>query len=389
MATFDDMLDKDMDRPGWIIRISAVVIVIFLLWAAIARVDEIVRSDGEMISSSRPQIVQNLEGGILSELLVHEGQEVEQGQVLAKLQGTEFRTSVDDLQEKIDALEVRRLRLEAELEGNDAFVVADDLAARAATVLASEKALLKARVGDYLARKDGAMAVLKQAETERSLMEDMLTKNVVSLIEVTRARKSHSDAQLKYNEIVTQAELQRAEDYSDTLKELASVKQALTLANDQLGRTVIVAPMRGIVNSLMVTTIGGVIRPGEELVQIIPVDEELFVEARVRPEDIAHVQPGQDATIKLSAYDYTIFGSLKGKVQVVSADTFKDERDPKAEPYYRVTATVDLSSLTERQQQIEIRPGMRAQVELHTGSKTFLQYLLKPLYKSREAFREP
>ena len=342
-----------------------------------------------MISSSRPQIVQNLEGGILSELLVHEGQEVEQGQVLAKLQGTEFRTSVDDLQEKIDALDVRRLRLEAELEGNDAFVVPDDLAARAATVLASEKALLKARVGDYLARKDGAMAVLKQAETERSLMEDMLTKNVVSLIEVTRARKSHSDAQLKYNEIVTQAELQRAEDYSDTLKELASVKQALTLANDQLGRTVIVAPMRGIVNSLMVTTIGGVIRPGEELVQIIPVDEELFVEARVRPEDIAHVQPGQDATIKLSAYDYTIFGSLKGKVQVVSADTFKDERDPKAEPYYRVTATVDLSSLTERQQQIEIRPGMRAQVELHTGSKTFLQYLLKPLYKSREAFREP
>ncbi|WP_339694078.1 HlyD family efflux transporter periplasmic adaptor subunit [Celeribacter baekdonensis] len=389
MATFDDMLDKDMDRPGWIIRISAVVVVIFLLWAAIARVDEIVRSDGEMISSSRPQIVQNLEGGILSELLVHEGQEVEQGQVLAKLQGTEFRTSVDDLQEKIDALEVRRLRLEAELEGEDEFVVPDDLAARATTVLASEKALLKARVGDYLARKDGAMAVLKQAETERSLMEDMLTKNVVSLIEVTRARKSHSDAQLKYNEIVTQADLQRAEDYSDTLKELASVKQALTLANDQLGRTVIVAPMRGIVNSLMVTTIGGVIRPGEELVQIIPVDEELFVEARVRPEDIAHVQPGQDATIKLSAYDYTIFGSLKGKVQVVSADTFKDERDPKAEPYYRVTATVDLSSLTERQQQIEIRPGMRAQVELHTGSKTFLQYLLKPLYKSREAFREP
>ena len=389
MATFDDMLDKDMDRPGWIIRISAVVVVIFLLWAAIARVDEIVRSDGEMISSSRPQIVQNLEGGILSELLVHEGQEVEQGQVLAKLQGTEFRTSVDDLQEKIDALEVRRLRLEAELEGEDAFVVSDDLATRAATVLASEKALLKARVGDYLARKDGAMAVLKQAETERSLMEDMLTKNVVSLIEVTRARKSHSDAQLKYNEIVTQAELQRAEDYSDTLKELASVKQALTLANDQLGRTVIVAPMRGIVNSLMVTTIGGVIRPGEELVQIIPVDEDLFVEARVRPEDIAHVQPGQDATIKLSAYDYTIYGSLKGKVQVVSADTFKDERDPKAEPYYRVTATVDLSSLTERQQQIEIRPGMRAQVELHTGSKTFLQYLLKPLYKSREAFREP
>lgn len=275
------------------------------------------------------------------------------------------------------------------MAGEDAFDVPDDLAARVPNVLASEKALLSARVDDYLARKDGAMAVLKQAEAERSMMEDMLKKNVVALIEVTRARKAHSDAQLKYNEIVTQAELERAEDYSDTLKELASVKQALTLAQDQLGRTVITAPMRGIVNNLTVTTIGGVIRPGEELVQIIPVDEELFIEAHVRPEDIAHVEPGQEATIKLSAYDYTIYGSLKGKVQVVSADTFKDERDPDAQPYYRVTATVDLDSLTERQQKIEIRPGMRAQVELHTGSKTFLQYLLKPLYKSREAFREP
>lgn len=386
---FDDVLARDMDRPGWVIRISALVVLLFLIWAAIARVDEIVRADGQMISSSRPQIVQNLEGGILSELLVHEGQEVEQGQVLARLQGTEFRTSADDLQEKLDALEVRQLRLEAEMAGEDAFEVSEDLAARAPNVLASEKALLSARVDDYLARKDGAMAVLKQAEAERSMMEDMLKKNVVALIEVTRARKAHSDAQLKYNEIVTQAELERAEDYSDTLKELASVKQALTLAQDQLGRTVITAPMRGIVNNLTVTTIGGVIRPGEELVQIIPVDEELFIEAHVRPEDIAHVEPGQEATIKLSAYDYTIYGSLKGTVQVVSADTFKDERDPDAQPYYRVTATVDLDSLTERQQKIEIRPGMRAQVELHTGSKTFLQYLLKPLYKSREAFREP
>lgn len=389
MVTLDDMWDRDMDRPGWVIRIVGLIVLAFLLWAAIARVDEIVRSDGQMISSSRPQIVQNLEGGILSELLVHEGQEVAQGQVLARLQGTEFRTSADDLQEKLDALSVRQLRLEAEMAGEGTFEVDDDLAARASDVVASEQALLSARVADYLARQDGAMAVLKQAETERSLMEDMLQKNVVSLIEVTRARKAHSDAQLKYNEIVTQADLQRAEEYSDTLKEIASVKQALTLANDQLDRTVITAPMRGIVNNLTVTTIGGVIRPGEELVQIIPVDEELFIEAQVRPEDIAHVEPGQDATIKLSAYDYTIYGALKGKVQVVSADTFKDERDPNAQPYYRVTATVDLDSLTERQQRIEIRPGMRAQVELHTGSKTFLQYLLKPLYKSREAFREP
>ena len=389
MASYETMLEQDFNRPSWVIRISALVVLVFLLWASVARVDEIVRGNGEMISSSRPQIVQNLEGGILSELLVHEGEQVEQGQVLARLQGTEFRTSADDLQEKLDALEIRRLRLEAEMAGESRFTVPEALAARAPDAVASERALLSARVGDFTARREGAQAVLKQAATERDLMEDMLRKNVVALIEVTRARKAFSDAELKYNEIVSQMKLERAEDYSDTLKDIATVKQQLTLAQDQLERTVITAPMRGIVNNLTVTTIGGVVRPGDEIVQIIPVDEDLFIEAQVRPEDIAHVEPGQEATIKLTAYDYTIYGSLKGDVKVVSADTFEDERDPNAEPYYRVTVSVDLDSLTERQQQIEIRPGMRATVELHTGSKTFLRYLMKPLYKSQEAFREP
>ncbi|RPE66450.1 adhesin transport system membrane fusion protein [Pacificibacter maritimus] len=389
MSSVEHLIEKDMDRPGWIIRIVALVIVVFLVWASFASVDEIVRADGEMISSSRPQIIQNLEGGILSTLLVKEGDIVSKGDVLATLSGTEFRTSAEDLQDRLDALEVRKLRLVAELNDLDTFTVPEDLAARAPDVVASEQALLKARSADYLARSEGALNVLKQVESERALMEDMLSRNVVALIEVTRTRKAHSDAQLKYNEIVTQSNLVEAEEFSETLQEIASVKQSLTLAEDQLDRTVITSPMRGVVNKLSLTTIGGVVRPGEEIVQIIPVDEELFVEARVRPEDIAHVEPGQDATIKLTAYDYTIYGTLSGKVKVLSADTFKDERDPNAQPYYSVTASVDLSSLTQRQSQIEMRPGMRAQVELHTGSKTFLKYLLKPLYKSREAFREP
>jgi len=184
-------------------------------------------------------------------------------------------------------------------------------------------------------------------------------------------------------------ELDLAEEYSEALRKLASLRQELRLAQDQLNRTIITAPMSGIVNSLAVTTIGGVVRPGEEIFEIIPLGEELFVEARVNPKDIASVQPGQDATIKLSAYDYTIYGALKGKVDFVSADTFEDDRNPRAEPFYRVTVRVDRSGFTQRQQSIEIRPGMRATAELQTGSKTVLNYLLKPLYKSREAFREP
>ncbi|MEP2266925.1 MAG: HlyD family type I secretion periplasmic adaptor subunit, partial [Marinomonas sp.] len=253
----------------------------------------------------------------------------------------------------------------------------------------SERALLNARQTDFLSRREGAQRVLDEAAKERALLEDLLERNIVALIEVTRARKAHADARILLDEIMTQTELERAQAYSDTLKELNTLRQNYKAAQDQLTRTVLVSPMRGIVNNLSVTTIGGVVRPGEEILQIIPLDEELFVEARVSPKDIAGVRPGQDATIKLSAYDYTIFGSLKGEVKLISADTFKDERKQDGDPHYKVTLRVDVANLSDRQRSIAIRPGMQAEVELHTGSKTVLQYLMKPLYKSREAFREP
>jgi membrane fusion protein, adhesin transport system len=148
--------------------------------------------------------------------------------------------------------------------------------------------------------------------------------------------------------------------------------------------------MRGIVNKLSITTIGGVVRPGEEILQLIPVDEDLFIEASVKPRDIASLREGLAATIKLTAYDYTIYGTLKAKVTFISADTFKDERSRAADgdPHYKVTLAVDRSQLTARQKGLEIRPGMQADVELETGGKTILTYLTKPLYKSSLALRE-
>ncbi len=384
-------LNAKLRGPSLTIWLCAATVWIFILWAAFAWVDEIVRAEGEMISSSRPQIIQNLEGGILAELLVKEGQVVERGDVLARLRGTQFQSSVDDLRDQIVALEIRRLRLEAELDEQMDFTVPPQLAARSPEIVASERALLIARQSDFRSSRQGAQRVLDQAAKEMALMENMLSRKIVALIEVTRARKAHADARIRYDEIVTQTELDRAQLYSDTLKELATLKQNLKASQDQLSRTVLVSPMRGIVNGLNITTIGGVVKPGEEIMGIIPLDEELFVEARVKPENIAGVRRGQEATIKLSAYDYTIYGSLKGRVDVISADTFKNERarDPEAEAHYKVTLRVDMDQLTERQATIAMRPGMQAEVELHTGSKTVLQYLLKPLYKSREAFREP
>ncbi|MEL6451942.1 MAG: HlyD family type I secretion periplasmic adaptor subunit [Pseudomonadota bacterium] len=388
-TNLSDQLQADLRGPSMVIWLSGLAVLVFVLWAAFAWVDEIVRGSGEMISSSRPQIIQNLEGGILAELAVAEGDIVERGDVLARLQGTQFQTQADDLQDQITALAVRQLRLEAELAGQFDFIVPGALETRMPGLVASERTLLKARQTDYLSRREGAQRVLDQAEKEKALLEDLLDRKIVALIEVTRARKAHADARIKLDEIMTQTELERAQAYSDTLKELGTLRQTYKSAQDQLNRTVLTSPMRGIVNNLSVTTIGGVVRPGEEILQIIPLDEELFVEARVAPKDIAGVRPGQEASVKLSAYDYTIYGALQGEVRLISADTFKDERKQDGDPHYKVTVRVDMDALTDRQRSIAIRPGMQAEVELHTGSKTVLSYLMKPLYKSREAFREP
>ncbi|SFN69200.1 membrane fusion protein, adhesin transport system [Roseovarius lutimaris] len=384
-------LNDRLRGPSLTIWLCALTVWAFILWAAFAWIDEIVRAQGEFISTSRPQIIQNLEGGILAELLVQEGDVVARGDILARLHDTQFESAVVDLSDQIAALDVRRLRLEAELAGQYDFTVPADLGARAADMIASERALLKARQEDFVKRSEGAKSVLKQAAEEKRLLENLLARKIVALIEVTRARKAHADAQKRYDEIVTQAELERAEAYSETLKELATLRQNLKSSQDQLNRTVLHSPLRGIVNNLNVTTIGGVVRPGEEILEIIPLDEEMFVEARVEPRNIANIRRGQEATIKLTAYDYTIYGTLKGQVNFISADTFKDERarDPDGDPHYKVTLRVDMSALTPRQTGIEIRPGMQAEVELHTGEKTVLQYLLKPLYKSQQALREP
>lgn len=389
MATIDAEFSGRMRGSSMTIWLVGATVLLFIIWAKFAWLDEIVRADGEVVSASKPQIIQNLEGGILAELLVSEGDIVQTGDVLVRLRGTGFQTSVADLEDQILAAEIRRLRLVAEMEGAFDFDVPDEIAARSPNMVASERALLNARQSDYVSKLEGARRVKAETARELALMEDMLKREIVALTETTKARKANADADIRYNEIVTGAELERASAFSETLQELAQLGQSLRMANDQLSRTVITSPMRGIVNSLGITTIGGVVRPGEEIAQITPLGDELFVEAQVKVSDVANVIPGQDATIKFSAYDYTIYGSLSGKVQFISADTFKDERRPDIAPHYKVTVAVDLENLDARQRQIAIRPGLQASVELHTGEKTVLHYLTKPLYRSREALHEP
>jgi adhesin transport system membrane fusion protein len=388
MTTFDPPLESRARRPSATVALIALTVATFLLWSAFAWVEEIVRAPGQIVPSSRPQIIQNLEGGILAELSVTEGQTVEAGQILARLHATQYQAAVDDLTDQIAALDTRRLRLEAELAGADSFSVPDDLAARVPDLVASEQALLTARRTDLSARIAGAQAVLDQATQEEDMVRRMADRGLAPEIELTRAQKALADARARMDEVTTQAELDRADEYARTQGELASLRQRLKLSQDQLARTVLTAPLRGIVNRIAVTTIGGVVRPGEEILQIIPLDTGLFVEARVKPADIAALREGQTATIKLSAYDYTVYGTLRATVTFISADTFRDDRSRDDTPHYRVTLRVDQDNLTDRQKTIAIRPGMQAEVEFQTGGKTVLTYLTKPLWRGSEALRE-
>ncbi|MBC2836201.1 HlyD family efflux transporter periplasmic adaptor subunit [Paragemmobacter straminiformis] len=390
MTTFDMPLAGSARRAGLTVWLIAATLGLFLLWAGFAWVDEIVRAPGQVVPSSRPQIIQNLEGGILAELTVAEGDVVQAGQTLARLQGTQYQATVDDLTDQIAALDIRRLRLEAEKAGKADFDVPAEEAARVPDIVASERALLAARQTDFDTKRSGAEAVLKQAARELEMTQKMFDRDVAAEVEVTRAKKEKNDAEARLNEVVTTTDLDRASEYAKVQADLASFRQKLKLSQDQLARTVLVAPMRGVVNRLAITTIGGVVRPGEEILEIIPLDEELFIEAKVKPSDIASVRLGQEATVKLSAYDYTIYGTLKGAVTFISADTFKDDRsrDPNGDPHYKVTLRVDMSKLTERQHSLEIRPGMQAEVELLTGGKTVLTYLTKPLWRGSEALTE-
>lgn len=387
-TTFDPPLDRRAHRPSATVWLIGATVMIFLLWSAFAWVEEIVRAAGQFVPSSRPQIIQNLEGGILAELAVAEGDMVEAGQVLARLHATQYQAAVDDLTDQIATLDARRLRLEAELAGEDSFTPPADLAARVPDIIASELSLLTARRSDLASRIDGARAVLDQAAQEQDMVRRMADRGLAPEIELTRAEKALADARARLDEVRTQAELDRADEYARAQGELASLRQRLKLSLDQLARTTLTAPMRGIVNRIAVTTIGGVVRPGEEILQIIPLDTGLFVEAKVKPADIAALRDGQKATVKLSAYDYTIYGTLPAVVTFVSADTFRDEGARDAEPHYRVTLRIVEDGLTDRQKSIAIRPGMQAQVEFQTGGKTILTYLTKPLWRGSEALRE-
>jgi adhesin transport system membrane fusion protein len=360
-----------------------------LLWAALYRIDEVTRATGNVIASNRVQVIQAVDGGVLDRLNVKEGDRVEPGQVLATLVQTRFSASVSELDAKIAALQAQAARLRAEVTETGDVKFPPQLK-DFPEVVELQRALFRQRRTGIDAELRTLRVAVKLAQEDAQLVRNLATGGDVSRSEVIRVERAlnEADAQLvnRKNKFLQDArtDLAKVED------ELAQSTELRVQRMQQLEDSVFKASMAGIVKNVRVTTVGGVLRAGEELMQIVPVDDELIVEAKVRPADIAQIRPGLNASIYFDAFDYTVFGAVSGKVSYVSADTLKEETKAGETAYYRVHVAVGghpVTSLTGKT--LQILPGMTARVDIRTGERSVLNYLLKPLRKTvGEAFGE-
>ncbi|MCB5205374.1 HlyD family efflux transporter periplasmic adaptor subunit [Neorhizobium sp. T786] len=374
------------NRPSAIVWIGLAAITALLVWSYHSPLEEISSGTGKVIPSSKAQTIQSLEGGILSEMMVSEGDIVDQGQTLAVLDDTRFRAQFGELDSKILSLEAAAARLRAQMSGKDLefpeIVQSDpDLMDRERSLFKAHKEALESNLG-------GLEETLSLTSQELKLTEPLVARGAASAVEVIRLKQQVVELRRKVNELKSQYEVTAKESYTKTMAELDSQIKLNEGRRDQLDRTSITAPLRGIVKNIEVTTVGGVIAPGGTIMEIVPVEDQLLIETKVNPRDIAFVRPGMDALVKLTAYDYSIYGALDGVVQRISPDTLIDEVDKRI-IYYRVYVKTSRSYLqTADGKDHAIMPGMIATVEFKTGSKTVFEYLVKPLNKLNEALRE-
>lgn len=355
-------------------------------WAHFSRIEEITRGDARIIPSSREQIIQSLEGGILSEMMVREGEIVAAGQPLLRIDETKARSSYQEQLSRSASLQASAARLRAEARGTPLEFPPEVIA---------DKELLKNETATYEARKtalDQSVATSKSSraliQREISITQPMVAKGLVAETDLLKLKRSLNDLDAQSQERVNKYRVEAANELGRVEAELGQVLETLTARQDQVQRTVINAPVRGTVKNIKMNTRGGVIQPGQDILEIIPLEDQLLVEARIRPADVAFLRPGLDATVKITAYDYSIYGGLAGKVELISPDTLRDERKTEDDSHYRVLVRTGNSMLEAGGKQLPIIPGMTASVEIRTGEKSVLDYILKPVLKVREALRE-
>ena len=423
-AKADRFFNTDDDLPlsqHLILMFIAAFFVIFVIWANFAALDEVTRGDGKVIPSTEIQKLQSLEGGIVEEFLVREGDEVKAGQVLMRLRDVQASSDLGSNRARYLGLLAKTQRLKAEAEGlpTPNFTeevmkevpqsVQEELESFRANVqnLSSQTQVLQQQLNQreqevtgLRTRVSDLREVLRLSNEERDMIAPLVERGSAPKVELlqlergikerqtelntvmaslTQAQSAVDEAQARIAELTDAAKAQAQTELAATTIEMSSIGETLSGLEDRKVRTEIKAPVDGTIKDILVNTVGGVVQPGADLIEIVPKDDQLIIEARVRPSDIAFLHPNQPAVVKITAYDFSIYGGLKGEVIDISADTLTNEE---GETFYRVRVRTNETSLTRKDEVLNIIPGMVASVDILTGEKTVMQYILKPLVKT-------
>lgn len=372
----------------WAVYLMLAALACAVGWAAVAQVDIVARANARVVPDGREQVIASLEGGILRELSVREGQQVAEGQELAQLDPTRFEAQQAEGQARRTALRGALARLTAESTGR-ALEFPDEVK--------QSKAVVEGETESFNARRralEEAVELNRRSiallQKELGVAEAMSARGLMSEVEVMRVRRQVNDLNLQVQERQNRFRQDASAELVRVRTELAQLEEQLVVRDDALRRTALKSPVRGIVKTIKANTIGGVVSPGATVMEIVPLGSRVLVEARIKPADIGFVRVGQDVTIKLSAYEYTVYGGLQGTVQSISPDAIGDAERPNAPDatYYRALIRADRNVLAAQGKPLTVLPGMTAQVDIRTGQRSVLGFLLRPVLKGQEAFRE-
>lgn len=378
-----------------LVRIMTLTLVAGLLWAASFKLDEVTRGTGKVIPSSREQVIQSLDSGVLAELLVKEGDAVVKDQVLLRIDDARAAPMFREAREKWIALSAQAARLQAEAYGTPLQFPAH---------VQKEPAVMRRETQAYHARKralDEQMAPMKeslaQLAKELALTTPLVEQGVMSEVELLRLKRQYADMQSHMAERQNRYLTDASNEWVKVEAELSQTRENTLAREDALRKTVIKAPMDGIVKNVQQTTLGGVIQSGQNILEIVPVKDDMVVEAYVKPSEVAFLKVNQPAVVKLTAYDFNKYGGLEAVLDHISPDTLRDENKPRKpgnapvdleEGYYRILVRIVDQRIERHGMRIQATPGMTATVEIKTGQKTVLEYLLRPIQNLSQALRE-
>ncbi len=416
------VLEDSPRKLRFILMFWLITVVALLLWAAFAPIDELVRGGGKVIPGGENQMIQHLEGGILSEIMVKEGQRVKENDILLKVDNVKSAANYESSQYKWAELRARIVRLRAEARGGSFSPTQDDMAKIPRQIMEERSLYLsnqdrlrsqiqglrdqyvqkqneKLEVQGRISEQKRALALIRE---EVAISEPMVAQGIKPKIEFLKLQREMSHISEQYNALLasiprinaamsqinskireTQSEfrMKAQQDLNQAETEYSRVNVESSALADQVTRTDIRSPINGIVQRLYVNTIGGVIKPGDNLVEIVPTEGGLLIEAKIKPSDIAFIYPGQKSVVKVTAYDFSIYGSLDGKVVTISPDTVIDKND---NVYYIVKIKTNKKYLGSPEKPLKIIPGMMVNVDIVTGQKTILEYILKPILKAKQ-----